>query len=74
MFDANEIALEGWTVELYLNDSLAHVARTAPDGIYRMSGIEPNYATADRYEMRFRRPGAGRDDGDARSRALRVHE
>ena len=58
VFDANEIALEGWTVELYLNDSLAHVARTSPDGIYRMSGIEPNYATADRYEMRFRRPGA----------------
>ena len=74
VFDANEIALEGWTVELYLNDSLAHVARTSPDGIYRMSGIEPNYATADRYEMRFRRPGAGRDDRAARSRGLRVHE
>ena len=59
VFDANEIALEGWTVELYLNDSLAHVARTSPDGIYRMSGIEPNYLTTDTYEMRFRRPGAG---------------
>ena len=58
VFDANEIALAGWTVELYLNDSLAHVARTSPDGIYRLSGIEPNYATADRYELTFRRPGA----------------
>ena len=36
-----------------------------------MSGIEPNYATADRYEMRFRRARRRRDDGDARSRALR---
>jgi uncharacterized repeat protein (TIGR01451 family) len=59
VFDANEIALAGWDVELYLNDSLAHSARTAADGVYRLSGVEPNYATADRYEMRFRRPGAG---------------
>jgi uncharacterized repeat protein (TIGR01451 family) len=58
VYDANEIALAGWTVELYLSDSLAHTARTAPDGIYRMSGVEPNYATADRYELRFTRPGA----------------
>ena len=58
VFDTNEIALEGWTVELYFNDSLAHTARTAADGVYRMSGVEPNYATADRYELRFRRPGA----------------
>jgi uncharacterized repeat protein (TIGR01451 family)/fimbrial isopeptide formation D2 family protein len=59
VFDVNEIALAGWTVELLLNDAVAHTARTAADGIYRMSGVEPNYATADRYEMRFRRPGAG---------------
>jgi uncharacterized repeat protein (TIGR01451 family) len=58
VFDANELALAGWDVELYLNDSLAHTARTAADGVYRMSGVEPNYATADTYEMRFRRPGA----------------
>ena len=59
VFDANEIALAGWSVDLYLNDALAHTATTAADGIYRMSGIEPNYATSDRYELRFRRPGAG---------------
>ncbi len=58
VFDPGEIALEGWTVELYLNDSLAHTARTAADGVYRLSSVEPNYATADRYEMRFVRPGA----------------
>jgi uncharacterized repeat protein (TIGR01451 family) len=57
-FDANEIALAGWDVELYLNGSLAHTARTAADGVYRMSGVEPNYATADTYELRFSRPGA----------------
>jgi len=58
IYDANEIALAGWTVELYLNDSLAHTARTGADGVYRLSSVEPNYATADRYEMRFLRPGA----------------
>ncbi len=58
VFDATETALAGWTVELYLNDSLAHVARTAADGVYRMSSVEPNYATPDRYELRFSRPGA----------------
>jgi uncharacterized repeat protein (TIGR01451 family) len=59
VFDANELALEDWTVELLLNDSVAHVARTAPDGVYRMSGVVPNYGTTDTYELRFRRPGAG---------------
>ncbi len=58
IYDANELALVGWTVELFLNDSLAHTARTAADGVYRFSGVEPNYATADRYELRFSRPGA----------------
>jgi uncharacterized repeat protein (TIGR01451 family) len=59
VYDANERALEGWTVELLLNDSIAHVARTAADGVYRLSGVEPNYQTTDTYELRFRRPGAG---------------
>jgi uncharacterized repeat protein (TIGR01451 family) len=59
VYDANELALAGWTVELYLNDSLAHTARTAADGVYRLSSIEPNYATTDTYELRFIRPGAG---------------
>jgi uncharacterized repeat protein (TIGR01451 family) len=59
VYDANEVALGGWDVELYWNGSLAHVARTAADGVYRMSGVVPNYATTDTYELRFRRPGAG---------------
>jgi uncharacterized repeat protein (TIGR01451 family) len=59
VYDPDELGLEGWTVELLLNDSVAHVARTGPDGVYRMAGVEPNYETGDRYELRFRRPGAG---------------
>jgi uncharacterized repeat protein (TIGR01451 family) len=56
--DANERKLAGWIVELYFNDTLAHTATTSADGVYRMSGLVPNYATTDRYELRFRRPGA----------------
>jgi len=59
VYDANELALAGWEVELYLNDSLAHSARTSADGIYRLASVEPNYLTTDTYELRFRRPGAG---------------
>ncbi|HUQ52735.1 MAG TPA: hypothetical protein VM692_10980, partial [Gammaproteobacteria bacterium] len=59
VYDTNEIALAGWDVELLLNGSVAHVARTSADGIYRLSSVEPNYNTADTYELRFRRPGAG---------------
>ncbi len=59
VYDANELALAGWDVELLLNGSVAHVARTNAEGVYRLSGVEPNYATPDTYELRFRRPGAG---------------
>ncbi|HEY9183314.1 MAG TPA: THxN family PEP-CTERM protein, partial [Gammaproteobacteria bacterium] len=31
IYDANELALAGWEVELYLNGSLAHSARTSAD-------------------------------------------
>ncbi|HVS23819.1 MAG TPA: hypothetical protein VMU03_08870, partial [Gammaproteobacteria bacterium] len=56
--DAAERKLEGWTVEMYRNDTLTYSARTAADGSYRISGIEPNYNTTDKYELRFVRPGA----------------
>ena len=58
-YDANETTLAGWDVELLFNGSVAHTASTAPDGVYRMSGVAPNYNTTDTYEVRFRRPGAG---------------
>ena len=57
--DTNERVLEGWTVELYRNDVLLRSAVTDAGGAYRIAGIVPNYATADRYELRFLAPGAG---------------
>jgi uncharacterized repeat protein (TIGR01451 family) len=57
--DSNERVLEGWTVELYRNDVLLRSAVTDAGGAYRIAGIVPNYATADRYELRFLAPGAG---------------
>jgi large repetitive protein len=57
--DSNERALEGWTVQLYRNGALLRTAVTDAGGAYRIAGIAPNYATADRYELRFLAPGAG---------------
>jgi uncharacterized repeat protein (TIGR01451 family) len=57
--DAAERKLEGWIVEMYRNDTLTYSARTNVDGLYRLSGVEPNYNTTDKYELRFLRPGAG---------------
>jgi uncharacterized repeat protein (TIGR01451 family) len=57
--DSNERVLEGWTVELYRNDVLLRSAVTDAGGVYRIAGLVPNYATADRYELRFLAPGAG---------------
>jgi len=57
--DNAERKLEGWTVELYLNGSVAYTARTDVDGRYRIGGVEPNYNTANQYELRFTRSGAG---------------
>ena len=55
--DSNERVLEGWTVQLYRNDVLLRSAVTDAGGAYRIAGIVPNYATADRYELRFLAPG-----------------
>ena len=57
--DVNERLLEGWAVELYRDDQLVHSALTDATGIYQISGVAPNYATAVRYELRFVAPGAG---------------
>ena len=57
--DANERPLEGWTVELYRNDELVHTALTDADGVYRISGVAPNYLTMEAYVLKFRAPGAG---------------
>jgi large repetitive protein len=57
--DESERRLEGWTVELYHNDELAHSTLTDADGRYSIAGVAPNYETDDTYEIRFARPGAG---------------
>jgi large repetitive protein len=57
--DSNERVLEGWTVQLYRNDALLRSAVTDAGGVYRIAGIVPNYASADRYELRFLAPAAG---------------
>jgi uncharacterized repeat protein (TIGR01451 family) len=56
--EANERVLEGWTVELYRNGLLFRSVKTDANGVYRMSGIPPNYITAEQYELRFTAPDA----------------
>jgi uncharacterized repeat protein (TIGR01451 family) len=54
-----ERVLEGWTVELYREDRLVFSSFTDPDGGYRITGLDANDASADRYLIRFSSPGAG---------------
>lgn len=56
--EANELVLEGWTVELYRNDRLFRSVKTDANGVYRFSGIPPNYITGEQYELRFSAPDA----------------
>ncbi|HEX7045565.1 MAG TPA: hypothetical protein VF203_13245, partial [Burkholderiales bacterium] len=58
-FDADEPALANWTVEIRRNGVAVGSVTTAADGTYRLSGLAPNDATGDQYELRFRAPGAG---------------
>jgi uncharacterized repeat protein (TIGR01451 family) len=54
-----ERLLAGWTVELVRNGQPVQSVVTDAVGIYRISGLEPNDANGDTYELRFRAPGAG---------------
>ena len=54
-----ETLLDGWSVLLYRNNQLVTTVLTDADGVYRLTGLVPNDGTADRYELRFRAPGAG---------------
>jgi uncharacterized repeat protein (TIGR01451 family) len=56
--EANERVLEGWTVELYRNNLLLRSVKTDASGVYRISGIPPNYITGEQYELRFSAPDA----------------
>jgi uncharacterized repeat protein (TIGR01451 family) len=57
--DTTERLLEGWTVELYRDGELVFSTLTDASGVYRISGVAPNYATGEAYELRFLAPGAG---------------
>jgi uncharacterized repeat protein (TIGR01451 family) len=56
--EANERVLEGWTVQLYRNGQLLRSVTTDANGVYRISGIPPNYITGEQYELRFSAPDA----------------
>jgi len=69
--DTAERPLEGWTVELYRDGELVFSTVTDASGVYRISGLAPNYTTGEVYELRFLAPGAvattaalGRADSD----------
>ncbi|MET0985474.1 MAG: hypothetical protein ABW034_08715 [Steroidobacteraceae bacterium] len=57
--DSTERMFADWRVELYRNERLIHSALTDANGAYRISGVAPNYQTADRYELRFSAPNSG---------------
>lgn len=59
VLDTTERMFADWRVDLYRNDRVVHSARTDANGAYRISGIAPNYQTADRYELRFSAPNSG---------------
>jgi uncharacterized repeat protein (TIGR01451 family) len=57
--DTGERLLEGWTVDLYRDGQLVVSTLTDANGVYRISGVAPNYASGEAYELRFVAPGAG---------------
>jgi uncharacterized repeat protein (TIGR01451 family) len=58
--DSRERALAGWVVELYGNNQLVQSVQTDANGVYSMSGVEPNNTPRGAsYELRFHAPGAG---------------
>jgi uncharacterized repeat protein (TIGR01451 family) len=56
---AGERVLAGWTVELVRNDQPVQSVVTDANGTYQVGGVAPNDGNGDRYELRFRAPGAG---------------
>jgi uncharacterized repeat protein (TIGR01451 family)/fimbrial isopeptide formation D2 family protein len=51
-----EQPLAGWSVETWRNGSLIGSVLTDAGGLYQISGLAPNNATTDQYELRFRAP------------------
>jgi len=58
VFDSTELALAGWTVQLYRNGTLIVSTPTDVNGQYTIASLVPNFGTANQYELRFLAPGA----------------
>jgi len=57
-FDASEIILNGWSVDIYRNTTLLGTVTTDANGDYSINGLVPNDVGTDRYDIRFRAPGS----------------
>ncbi len=57
--DGLERPLEGWTVELLLDDTPVRSMLTDADGYYLFSNVAPVYDAAVLYSLQFSAPGAG---------------
>jgi len=57
--DGLERPLEGWTVELILDDQPVQSMLTNADGYYLFANVPPVYDPAVLYSLRFSAPGAG---------------
>ena len=79
--DAVERPLEGWTVQLLLDDQPVWSVLTDADGYYLLTNVIPNYATGQLYSLRFSAPGAvsttallGETDSDFTDGQQRINE
>jgi uncharacterized repeat protein (TIGR01451 family)/fimbrial isopeptide formation D2 family protein len=59
VFDSGEVALQGWNIDVYRSGQLLGSFITDSNGVYLFNGLLPNNVGTDRYELRFRAPGAG---------------
>ncbi|UCB54823.1 MAG: DUF11 domain-containing protein [Thiotrichales bacterium] len=57
--DSGEVLLQGWSVDIYRSGQLLGTFTTDATGVYQFNGLLPNDVGTDRYELRFRAPGAG---------------
>jgi len=57
--DGVEFPLEGWNVELLLDNQPVRSMQTDVDGYYLFTNVPPNYDPASLYSLRFSAPGAG---------------
>jgi len=59
VFDSGELPLQGWLIDVYRGAQQLGTFTTDSNGVYGFNGLLPNDVGTDRYELRFRAPGAG---------------